>query len=84
MSTPAGNFSYQYDASGRPVSVTNPFSETSTFTYLDNDWLLGQRLGNGVNTSYTYNARGSYDPAAEPLSGKRHSGGLWRDRRNGI
>ena len=35
MATPAGTFSYGYDADGRPNSLTNPFSETSTWTYLD-------------------------------------------------
>src|SRR5207253_1053436 len=33
MTTPAGTFSYLYDAAGRPSSLTNPFSEATSWAY---------------------------------------------------
>jgi YD repeat-containing protein len=39
MTTPAGSFSYSYDAAGRPASMTNPFSETTSWASLNNNWL---------------------------------------------
>jgi RHS repeat-associated protein len=59
MSTPAGNFTYLYDAAQRLVSLTNPYAETSSWTYRDNDWLLTQTLANQVTSTYTTNAWGS-------------------------
>lgn len=58
MTTPAGTFSYSYDAAGRPASITNPFSETTTWAYQDNNWLQTQTLANGAMATYTYNALG--------------------------
>lgn len=58
MTTPAGTFSYYYDAAGRPASMSNPFSETTSWTYQDNDWLATQTLANGATATYTYNALG--------------------------
>lgn len=58
MTTPVGSFSYSYDAVGRLTELTNPFSETSLWQYYDNNWLEAQTLGNGVATTYQYNARG--------------------------
>jgi len=58
MSTPAGGFSYGYDADGRLNALTNPYNETSQWSYLDNGWVSGQQSGNGLTTAYTYNARG--------------------------
>lgn len=58
MTTPAGTFSYYYDAAGRPSSMANPFSETTSWSYQDNDWLSTQTLANGATASYTYNALG--------------------------
>ena len=57
MDTPAGSFSYWYDADGRMTSQKNPFQETSSWQYLDNDWSWKQTLGNGLVTSYSYNSR---------------------------
>jgi RHS repeat-associated protein len=57
MSTPAGNFGYSYDGKGRPTGLSNPYSESFGWTYLDNNWLKTQQLGNGVTSTYTYNAR---------------------------
>ena len=58
MTTPAGTFSYGFDGDGRPNSLSNPYSETSQWSYLDNGWLWTQKLGNGAPTFRTYNARG--------------------------
>lgn len=58
MTTPAGSFNYSYDAAGRPVSMTNPFSETTSWTYQNNDWLSTQTLANGATATQTYNALG--------------------------
>ncbi|HEY5838768.1 MAG TPA: RHS repeat-associated core domain-containing protein [Pyrinomonadaceae bacterium] len=58
MTTPAGTFSYYYDAARRPSSITNPFSETTNWTYQNNDWLSTQTLANGATATYTHNAVG--------------------------
>lgn len=58
MTTPAGTFNYSYDAAGRPTSMTNPFSETTSWIHQNNDWLQTQTLQNGTIATYTYNAMG--------------------------
>ncbi len=58
LTTPAGIFSYSFDAGGRVTGMTNPFSETFSWTYLNNDWLWTQTSGNAVKSTYTYNALG--------------------------
>ncbi len=58
MTTPAGDFTYAYDAAGRATSLTNPYGETSSWTYFNNNWRHTQTLSNGVQTTYTYNAVG--------------------------
>ncbi len=58
MTTPAGTFNYDYDAAGRPASFTNPFSETTSWTYQNNDWLQTQTLQNGAVANYSYNPMG--------------------------
>ena len=58
MTTPAGNFGYSYDAGGRPSSMTNPFSETTSWGYQNNNWLATQTLANGLVATYTHNALG--------------------------
>jgi RHS repeat-associated protein len=58
MTTPAGTFSYSYDAAGRPSSMTNPYSETTSWSYQNNNWLSTQTLGNGATATYTHNALG--------------------------
>ena len=75
MVTPAGTFNYNYDAAGRPTSETNPFSETTSWTYLNNNWLAGQTLGNGAVTSYTYNAKA----LVTDLTNKDSSGNVLSD-----
>ncbi|MCA1568617.1 MAG: DUF6531 domain-containing protein [Acidobacteria bacterium] len=56
MITPAGTFSYSYDVAGRASSLTNPFGETSTWAYFDNNRVRTQTLANGAQTTYGYNA----------------------------
>src|SRR5262249_47278405 len=58
MTTPVGTFAYTYDAAGRPASMMNPFSETTSWIYGDNNWLQTQSLANGATATYTYNALG--------------------------
>ena len=57
LTTPAGDFEYEYDAMGRPVQLTNPYSQVFSWYYLDNDWLETQTTP-VATTSYDYNARG--------------------------
>jgi RHS repeat-associated protein len=58
MATPAGPFYYSYDAAGRPSSMTNPFSEITSWSFQDNNWLQAQTLDNGATATYTYDALG--------------------------
>lgn len=58
MTTPVGTFSYLYDGKGRPTSMTNPYSETTSWTYQNNNWLSSQVAANGHSAIYTYNALG--------------------------
>jgi RHS repeat-associated protein len=53
---PSGAFSYSYDAAERPTSETNPFSETTSWSYQNNNALSGQTLSDWATTSYTRNA----------------------------
>ncbi len=46
MSTPAGSFTYQYDGDQRPSQLTNPYSQSFNWTYLDNGWLWKQQSKN--------------------------------------
>jgi RHS repeat-associated protein len=58
LSTPAGGFSYQYNAAGQPTTLSNPLSESTSWTYLNNGWLSTQTLGNGVTSTYGYTQLG--------------------------
>lgn len=58
MTTPAGTFNYYFDAGGRPSSMINPFSETTSWSYQNNNWLSTQTLANGAVATYTHNALG--------------------------
>jgi YD repeat-containing protein len=69
MTTPAGAFNYSYDAAARPSSLTNPYSETSSWTYFDNNSLHTQTVGNGANTTYSYNALGQLTELVNKTSG---------------
>ena len=53
MTTPAGTFSYCYDVAGRPANMTNPFSEQTSWSYQNNNWLSTQTLANGATATYT-------------------------------
>ncbi len=69
MTTPAGAFNYYFDAAGRPSSVINPFSETASWGYQDNDWLSTQTLANGATANYTYNPLGQVTRLLNQISG---------------
>lgn len=69
MSTPSGNFNYVYDGDGRMNGLTNPYSEASSWQYLDNNWLQSQTLANGTVTSYTYNTQGEQTDLANRKGG---------------
>jgi len=58
MTTPGGNFSYSYDNVGRPTSLTNPQSEVTGWTYLDNSWMNKQTSANGLTATFNYNTLG--------------------------
>ncbi len=53
--TTVGAWSYGYDAGGRLTSLTNPYSETTTWTYDGEGKLLTQSNANGTTTAYGYN-----------------------------
>jgi hypothetical protein len=69
MTTPAGTFNYYFDAAARPSSMTNPFSETTSWTYQNNDWLATQTLANGATATYTHNALGQVTRLLNQISG---------------
>lgn len=69
MTTPAGTFSYTYDAAGQPSSMTNPFGETSAWSYFENNRPHTQTLGNGSQATYTYNAVGQLIDLTNTTSG---------------
>lgn len=69
MTTPAGSFSYTYDGAGRVTGLTNPFGESSVWSYLNNDWLNTQTLGNGAQTTYSHNGLGQMIDLVNKTSG---------------
>jgi RHS repeat-associated protein len=69
MSTPSGTFTYTYNAAGLPTSMTNPFNETTSWTYQNNDWLQTQTLQNGAIASYTYNSMGQVTRLLNQIAG---------------
>jgi RHS repeat-associated protein len=69
MTTPAGTFSYYFDAAGRPSSLTNPFNETTSWSYQNNDWLSTQTLANSATATYTYNPLGQVTRLLNQISG---------------
>lgn len=70
MGTPAGNFTYAYDAAGRPTSLTNPFSETTSWGYQNNNWFVTETLPNSVIATYTRNAIAELTDLSNKLSGQ--------------
>jgi RHS repeat-associated protein len=69
MTTPSGTFNYSYDAAGRATTMSNPFSETTTWTYQNNDWPQTQTLHNGAAATYTYNPMGEVTRLLNQMSG---------------
>ena len=51
-------FSYGYDTVGRMNRLTNDNSETTSYAYQDNGWLLSKTLANGVVTTFTRDQQG--------------------------
>jgi RHS repeat-associated protein len=51
-------YSYTYNGRGELTALVNPYSETFSWTYLDNGWLWTQRQSNSATTAFTYNALG--------------------------
>jgi RHS repeat-associated protein len=74
LDTSAGYFNYGYDGAERLTSVSNPSLETTSYTYLNNNWLSKRTLSNGAYTTYTSNALGqasavtNYSPSNAVLS----------------
>lgn len=58
LSSPSGSFSYLRDAVGRLSSLSNPFSETSTWSFQDNGWLQGLTRADGAVSLYAFNPLG--------------------------
>ena len=69
MTTPAGTFNYYFDAADRPSSMTNPFSETTSWSYQDNNWFASQTLANGATSTYTQNGLGQVTRLLNQVSG---------------
>jgi RHS repeat-associated protein len=68
LTTPAGDFAFTYDAAGRVVGMTNPFSEEFSWTYLNNNWLETQ-VSPVTATTYTYSPRGLMTSLTNRLTG---------------
>ena len=56
MTTPGGSFAYGYDGIGRTVSLTDPWSATTSWAYDAASRESGQTLPNGITTAPSYNA----------------------------
>lgn len=54
---PMGTFTMNYDIGGRPTSLLNPFAETTSWIWQDNNLLQRQTYQNGLKTIYGYNAQ---------------------------
>jgi YD repeat-containing protein len=57
-STTTYDWSYHYDAAGRLTNLVSPFSETTRWSYLNNNWPASQQDANGALSLYAYNRRG--------------------------
>ena len=57
MSTPLGNFGYQYDGVGRQTLASFPWGAQYNYSYYPNGWLQ-QASGPLTATTYAYNPRG--------------------------
>ena len=56
MTTPGGTFAYGYDGIGRSLSLTDPWSATTSWSYDTASRESGETLPNGITTVPTYNA----------------------------
>jgi RHS repeat-associated protein len=70
MVSPAGTFSYYYDANGRFSSETDPFGYTGSWTYLHNGWLSTQAISGIYSSSLSYTHAGEISASVTTL----HSG----------
>jgi YD repeat-containing protein len=79
MISPSGTSTYTYDAAERMTGLTNPFSESTSWAYGNNDWLASltdynSSSGLVTTASYAYNTRGfltalaNTDPSSTTLS----------------
>ena len=77
-STSLGDLNYAYDAAGRLTGMADPDGALTTWSYTDNNWLVGQQLPIGATTAITRNALGQLtsqrhsDPANTTLSAWGH------------
>lgn len=60
IDTPAGSFAYNYDAVGRPTSLSNPYEETTSWTYDNIDRLATQTIKNSLGNTISFTSYG-YD-----------------------
>ncbi len=60
---------YTVDASGNPLTVTDPLGRKTTNTYNSFNELLTTDDGNGVTTTNTYDSNGNLTSTARPLTG---------------
>ena len=85
MTTPGGSFAYGFDGIGRSVSLTDPWSATTTWAYDTASRESGQTLPNGITTVPSYNAADQLtrlvnaNAAPSTLSDFGGSGGVTHD-----
>ncbi len=73
LTTPLGATNYGYDNAGRWTGLSDWAGATSSWSYLDNDWLSSSTSPLGVQTHYAYNALGQL--LSQSDSGSANVGG---------
>lgn len=74
LGTPAGTFTYLYDAYERLAQLTNPYGEVTSWTHTNADLIATQVSGNGLTATAQYTALGqlasltNVGPGSTPLS----------------
>jgi RHS repeat-associated protein len=58
LETELGYYNYGYDGAQRLTSVSNPYLETTSYSYLNNNWLSQRTLSNGAYATFAHNALG--------------------------
>jgi RHS repeat-associated protein len=58
MVIPAGTYTYNHDGASRLTMIVNPNAETTTYAYLNNNWVSSVTDQAGISANYTYNGRG--------------------------